>query len=147
MRSSNVTIANPYIGQSADRLIANILHAIETLGKTVQYYSYDEEAEEFKSPISIPAYLQNIEDKNQPSGLTYLISVDKSFDIIFSTKSFYDNNIIPDEEDKYVYNGDTYYVDDPQYINAFQQSTDLLANSVLITFKSVKKDTIKRSQI
>ena len=143
MQSINVTIANPFIGQSPDKVISNILHAIEVLGKVVLYYNYNEESEEFRTPVSIPAYLQNIEDKVQNN----LLVVDKSFDIIFSTKSFYDNNIIPDEEDKYVYEGVTYYVSDLQYINAFHHSTDLLDNSVLITFKSVKRETIKRNQI
>jgi len=142
MQSKNVSIANPFIGQSPDALISNILHAIETLGRMVTYYSYDEDAEEFRAPVTLPAYLQNIEDKNFGA-----ITVDKSYDIIFSSKSFYDNNIVPDENDKYVYSDETYYVSDPQFINSFHHTTDILDNSVLVTFISVKRTSLKRTQI
>lgn len=143
MQAKNITKEDAFKGQGAEKVVADILHSVKTLGSTVSYYQYDINTEQFENAVVLPVYIQEI-----PKPEEGVLLPDREVTFVFSTESFVDNSIIPTfDKDKAVYNGVTYELVDRSYVNAFAHVATLLENSILVSFKAIKRTLIKRSEI
>ncbi len=143
MQAKNITKEDAFKGQGAGKVVADILHAITTLGSTVSYFIYDVNTEQFEDAIVVPVYIQEIAKPEEG-----ILLPDRELTFVFSTESFVDNSMIPTfDNDKAVYNSVTYDLVDRSYINAFAHVSALLENSILVSFKAIKRTSIKRSKI
>jgi hypothetical protein len=142
MNSPNISEKDMFVGQVPTKIISDLLNCIETLGFEVSYYEYNENTDEYKDAETIPTFIQ--EDNTIEENL---LKLDRELLFVFSTKSFVDADITPEEGDKITFSGVTYKLQNRIYRNTFAHVTTLLADSILVLFTGFKDKKIKRSQL
>jgi hypothetical protein len=142
MNSANISEKDMFVGQVPTKIISDLLNCIETLGFEVSYYEYNENTAEYEDAVTIPTYIS--EDNTIEENL---LKLDRELLFVFSTKSFVDAGIIPEEGDKIIFSGVTYKLQNRIYRNTFSHVTTLLADSILVLFTGFKDKKIKRRQL